>query len=182
MLNNILINSEDISLGEKDLIQICYPKKVKILGYLDLKNMKTYKDLFFESSNVILLMPTNSFNNGHWIAIKKINNMILVYNSYGLPPDGSLLFAKEEYIRNNLTHHLTHLLNTAKDDNIKIFYNNKRLQEFEQHINTCGRYCGLFIKLDLNIDQFNKLLMNNKYNPDELVTLMTMHNRISEII
>ncbi len=105
-----------------------------------------------------------------------------MYDSYGLKPDEDLEYATE-WIRDSTMHHLTAILSHIKSMGLySIVYNKKRMQQFKKGVNVCGRYSALFIRLQLTISQFNTLLDNARYTPDELVSIMSLGPDIHQLI
>lgn len=161
----IAFSGEDI----KNIIGDC-----TLITYGELKKYKSIDDLLHKNGICVILYETKQ-GFGHWCCFFKLNDdMIEFFDPYGLMPDSELRYIPLyfRYISNQKRPHLSFLLSDSKYD---IEYNNYRLQKYKHDINTCGRHvcCRLLYRL-YDIDEYYKMLKSIKrYNPDDIVTIIT---------
>ena len=173
-MDKYLLNAENIDLSGNDILDITN-NETYIMSYEDLHNINNIDELFKDKDSVTILYQTKK-NYGHWVAlIKHDDNNIEFFDSYGLNIDEELKYS-EYNLRlhdNNLVPHLSHLLQTSQ---YNIIHNKIKLQQFVEHVNTCGRHCCVRIKFKkLSLSQYLSLITNNKfYNPDMWVTALTI--------
>lgn len=149
--------------------------KVNVLTYTDLIQYNNINDILGNYGNLVILVELKD-NYGHWICcFKRNNNIIEVFDSYGLKPDDQLNYVDNEFKKNNNMNYpyLSKLLYYSK---YNIEYNQYKLQEKSININTCGRWVVERIKLkNISIDDFYKLYKSDKdIKSDELVTLISL--------
>ncbi len=175
-MDNIIHSAEDISLDEQDLKKICQPYGLHLIFYRDLHTIQDINELFQISNNIIILYRTTR-DYGHFVSLLNYDDHIEYFDSYGEKPDYELKYSQESVrqMQGRIMPHLTHLFNIAKrKDRKKIVYNKIRLQQFHNHVNTCGRWSALRIKFrHLNIKQFQHLFIGQSQNPDAIVTYLT---------
>lgn len=158
------------SLNGNEVTQIVgYP--IKIIKYSDIKKHKNIDDLM-DGYNLLILFETEN-NKGHWCALKKCNNTLYFFDSYGIVPDDELEYTPKQFrIKNNMDKfYLTKLF---YDSDYNIDYNNYQLQKFDDNVNTCGRYCGLFLKLkNISNEDFVKCFKKSGRNYDKMIVDIT---------
>jgi len=137
--------------------------KAKIVLYKDLLNATNILDVIGNTNQCILLFPTEmDDNNGHWVAIlyhPKINT-IEHSDSYGLDATQEIGYSTNPYVKEKL---LNKLYLQAQKDGYKIVYNTFRFQKLKTGINTCGKHSSIRARFRyLDIEQYKKLMMNNK--------------------
>ena len=174
--DNIIKNAENISLNFDDLKKLCDPYDVKVMLYQDLIDIDDINVLFSDSDNLIVLYRTTN-NYGHFVALMKYDTHIEYFDSYGKEPDFELSLSKEtlRHMNGQVIPHIKGLLKEAREKyKYKTIFNNVQLQKFHADVNTCGRYCALRIKLrHINLHRFQSLLINQKHDPDMIVTYLT---------
>jgi hypothetical protein len=149
--------------------------------YNQFANSDNLDDMFNGYDNILIsydhAMKGNTIT-GHWCCLKKLDNKSIVFfDSYGEFPDSQLDNIDKEYREENnmIRSHLSHLLIDSKFKNI--YYNQFEFQCLEPGINTCGRWCGLFLRLAMKPEPFKELIdhLCNMFDlyPDELVTYLT---------
>jgi len=166
-------NAEKLDLSGEDIMRMC-KNKVKIISYEDMENYKTIDDVFDTNNATIILYETQK-NFGHWTLLLKDKNLEF-FDPYGLKPDEELNIDNKynSRIHNGIVvPHLTHLLNKS---NYRIIINRKRLQQFLENINTCGRWCVARVLLrHFTLSKFQKLFTDNvNHTPDFWVTAYTL--------
>lgn len=153
-------------LSKDDIEHICgHP--IKMIIYDDLKKINDISSIFQKKyDNCVLLLYRTSINKGHWVGMKKIDNKILFFDSYGDHPDDQIDYSLP------CNAFLSCLLLIS---NYEVHYNNHRLQG---DYPVCGRYVAIFFKYCTDIDEFPKLLLKYtkkyKLKNDELIYLLTI--------
>ena len=143
---NSIINKEEQKLLNKEEVEDIAGHKVNMVIYDDLYNINNIDDIFKNNyNNCVLLLYRIAENMGHWCAMKKINNKILFFDSYGGHIDDQLSYSP-------FSAQLSKLLYNCNYD---IHYNNEKLQGEKSAC--CGRFCGLFFKYCKDIDLFSKI-------------------------
>ena len=165
-----IFGSENIDLSGDDIERIT-DGKCKIIAYEDLRGFSNIEELLNPHNAVIILYQTKA-NYGHWVSILKYDNHIEFFDPYGFGVDEELEIIDHLHLRNQ-TPHLTHLINNS---NYKIIFNDKKLQKFSEHINTCGRWCSLRVRFkDVSLKKFINLMTKNKhYDGDFWVSALTI--------
>ena len=164
-----ILNAESIDLSGKDIMDIC-KNNTEIVPYHELKAYNSIEDLLQAQGSVILLYELRA-NFGHWVCLYYDKNKTLnFFDSYGMKPDEELKYASY-----NLTEgrpYLTLLLEKYKG---KFIYNDKRLQVFKNHVNTCGRWVAIRIltKDKYTMKEFQDLFKTFKNNGDFYVSALT---------
>jgi len=158
------------------------PSENYIIKYAELENIKNINELLpMDRTFKIILIETEDFNIGHWVAILRFNNCIEYFNSYGEKPDkqkNKLISKLKNFIFNQDDNELTRLIKN-RDKDLKYTYNDYKFQKLKEGINTCGRWLVLRILLmrDLNmeLDEFKRVIVNNVIQhdiyPDALVSI-----------
>ena len=153
-----ILGSENIDLSGADIERIT-DGKCKIIAYEELQKYNTLDELLNPYDAVIVLYQTKK-NYGHWVSILKYDNYIEFFDPYGFGIDEELEIIDHLHLRNQ-TPHLTYLIN---ESNYRVIFNDKKLQKFSEHINTCGRWCSLRVRFkDISLKKFINLMTKNKY-------------------
>ena len=154
--------------------------KVEIFKYSDLSKMNSINELIGKYGKAVILFEINGPDNGHWTALKygqkNGENVIFYFDSYGLMPERELRYLPRRLV--TMSNQLKGLLyKLFRKQPLRICYNQYRLQKLSSGINTCGRWCVLFLKYNLDEDEFAKVFReeSKKYNttPDELSVYLT---------
>ena len=166
--------SEQYDLSDDDILRIT-DNKTKIFLYSDLENVNHIDEILQQYDCCVILYQLEA-NIGHWVClIKRGARKIEFFDPYGLSIDEELKYSKYNLRKHNgeIVPHLTALLEKS---NYKIKSNKVQLQQFKQHINTCGRYCALRIRFkDVSINKFIDLLTKNKsYDADFWASALTL--------
>ncbi len=166
------------ALSSEDLKKLTYGD-ARILTYPEITKYKNIDQVFGDKKAVILLYITTEDNKefsifGHWIAlIKHKNNLIEVFDPYGISIDSELKWRGENFRKEHdqWFPHLTYLLANGK---YNVEFNNTKLQSSLKDTNTCGRHAGVRVNLRrLSLEQYVKLMKSTKYSPDDVVTILT---------
>ena len=119
-------------------------KGIKIIKYGDLDNYNSIDDALGPNNMLVILVET-MINSGHWMCVLKYNNVVEVFDSYGLPIDAGLKYvsAPERKELDEVIPQLSNLLNKC---NYQVVYNKTDLQDWDPNIKTCGRHVCLRLK------------------------------------
>lgn len=173
-MNKLILYSESTSFTNKDIEKISHVNN--IIKYEDLSNISTVDSLLGHFGAVVILYETKQ-NFGHWVCLFKTDyDTLEFFDSYGLSIDEELNFIPK-YTRfqlNEITPHLTAIL---KDSRYKIIQNNFRLQQFIEHVNTCGRWVASRLRLrNLPLEEFIKIFISGlpEITADYLITTYTL--------
>lgn len=173
-MNALISKLKEKAFSDKDIIKLC-KKKVRIIKYPELSKFKNIMTALGPHKALIILYEIEK-NYGHWVSLfQNSKGNIEFFDPYGLKPDDELKFISKNFrkINNEKYPHLTALLlNSDKP----IEYNETRLQQYKEDVNTCGRWCGLRILFrNMLLKDFIKLFKKNKkYSPDFLATSLTL--------
>lgn len=166
---------ELVDVAGKDIVSHTNGK-CKIIRYSDLSSFQSISELFSKMGVpcLALLYQTKDVNTGHWVALIKQPDKLIVYDSYGF----GRLDAELQYTTYDKTALLSQLVAREKEDNpnFSVQVNKKRYQSKNDHISTCGRHTIVRILLySLNTNQFDRFMESVPIqNKDDMVTLMTI--------
>lgn len=150
-------------------------KKCDIISYPDIIKFKNIDELLGKNRQCVLLYLTSK-NYGHWCCVyenPKSGN-ICFFDSYGFIPDDQLKFVSNE-MNVELRQHHKYLTKLLYDSKKPIEYNEYQLQDKLPGIATCGRWVITRLNnKNISVKQFAKYFLNNKIQPDILVTLLTL--------
>jgi hypothetical protein len=169
-----VLKAENYELSDEDLMRIT-DNKTKILLYSDLEQVNDIDEILEPYGCCIILYQLEA-NVGHWCCVMKHNNQTLeFFDPYGLEIDEELKYSKYNLRKHNgeVVPHLTALIEKS---NYNVNSNKVKLQEFKEHVNTCGRWVGMRIRFkDISIKKFIDLFTDNKcYDGDWFVSAMTL--------
>lgn len=145
----------------------------KLVIYKDLLNYNSIIDVFGAKNAIVLLFPVESNTVGHYIALLKNNNnkTITHFDSYGLNASQEIGYTTNIYVKQRL---LNILYTDIQKQGWQVKFNTYKFQQFSSNISTCGRWSTVKILFSyLDDKEFAKLFYNQKYTPDEFVTLIT---------
>ncbi len=171
-MEQLIKQAEKKALSNTDLENIT-DHKFKVYVYDDLKNINTLDEALGPNGAFILLYESQP-NFGHWTCClrthdDKSNNLIEFFDSYNTIPDKEFNFIPEQFKK---AHYLSRLL---KESPYELSYNNHKFQKMKEDINTCGRWCAMRCNFkDLSLEEFKKMMTNDKYDYDSMVTLLCL--------
>lgn len=169
-------------LTDEDILQLA-GNNAKILEYPDLYDYSKIEDIFKDGTEKLILLyladKTPYSSTGHWVCVlpQKNGKVMSFFCPYGIMPDSSIEWTKSKEKRQYLNQdemYLTKLLLDFANRGGSVEYNEKRLQEKDDDVSTCGRHVGLrclFNKIPLK--QYQNVMMKQKkdgWNTDDLVT------------
>jgi hypothetical protein len=169
-MDKLILQNENKDLTDTELAQITNGK-CEIISYHQLANYNNIDDVLGEYKAVIILYET-TYNRGHFTALHiNNNNQLEFFDPYGMYVDKELNWAK--YNEAEGEPYLSELISKSNYDFI---YNKIRLQVWNSHTNTCGRWCALrIIFRDYVLKDFQELFKNNRcYNGDFWTTALTL--------
>ena len=158
-----------------------YLPSANIMTYPELDIIQDIEQLLPRNDSYFVLLYLDTPNSGHWCTLKRFNNDIDYFCSYGTYPDDQIRkwYGKKlatELKENKL--YLTNLLNKTK---LKVNYNDMDYQNKNIDIVTCGRHMINFIKSKKDLKQYYKMMQKLRKETgedyDELVS-----GRISVIL
>lgn len=119
--------------------------RIKILGLtVGLGNGNIKKALIFYETGYDLRNKTRT---GHWCCMASRDKDVYFFDSIGLFPDDQLEHIPDHLriTTNQSERTIGQILRILMKKGFKIHYNDKKLQENVSTVNTCGRYCCLFL-------------------------------------
>lgn len=174
-MDKIIKDSEKFALSGEDLHRIV-DGKANILSYEQLENVSSIEELLQPYGASIILYETKE-NFGHWVCLfEKGEKSLEFFDPYGLKMDEELNFSNELHLRQHqgvITPHLTALVEAG---GYKVKSNTTQLQKFLEDVNTCGRHCGMRLRLrSHSLKEFITLMTKNKeYDADFWVSALTL--------
>lgn len=174
----IIKTMEKIPLEDTD-IRHFLGNEQPIKVYSELSSYTDINQLLPKNNSSLVLLYEQQKNSGHWCAIKKINNTIQYFNSYGGEIDAPLNWSKKNnHLLGQGQPFLSNLLNKCIYD---VFYNIYPYQDFNNfNITTCGLHVCSYLLSGLDLKnyqkQFLKLKKKTGLNNDELITNLMIKN------
>lgn len=181
-MNNIIKNKNDLMeikkypLSNFDIQEVLnnvsHPN-TNIINYEELNNIYHIDEIFDNLGRCIILIPTESLNSGHWVALIKKNNEIEFFDPYG-----KTLKQQEKNLNSNIDIDEDIIIKLCKRDGYKLSYSNKKNQPYSSNIATCGRHSVMRVILyKLSNDEYNKMMekLSKLYNvsSDDIVSIFT---------
>jgi len=154
----------------------------KVVIFADLENYKDIYDLMPEWEDYRIILIESKPRSGHWVCITRRNNHFIFFDSYGYGPFQNLSFVSKKM--NDLLGQektdFSGLFKGLKKGSYTLEHNKKRFQKMDININTCGRWCIVYIGkfiLGYSLKDFQKWMEEQKkksgYSYDEIVSLLT---------
>lgn len=167
IINNLVDDDDEFPIY---LISEDNKKSLTSLIYKHTKKSPYNKDLF--------LIFYNLGGYAHWCAmvINYQTKTAYFYCSFGIFIDGQYAFANSHIDDHSL---VKTILKKLFKIGYEVHYNNQQIQGTIS--NACGRYCALFLALnlidDVNPDKFNSIILNDsqryQLSPDEYIINIT---------
>lgn len=169
-------------LTSAEVQKICgFPLKVTTTSQLHDK--KNIEELFFPMSRgALILFQDNhgeNFFTGHFCCLLKKGDKLIFFDSYGKNVGTQYEYISKKYrnLTNQLKNDIARLMVHSKYGDL--YYNEFEYQEMKKGINTCGRWCGLYLKSNMLPYKFHHLIsdLNKTVAPnastDELSLILT---------
>jgi hypothetical protein len=172
-MDNLIKKLRKKAFSGQDILTVC-DDKTKIITYPQLYEYSDIHEVLSPYDNVVILYETKP-QYGHWITVLKHpeSNTIEFFDSYGLFCDDQLDFISNRFRKENneVYPKLSEMLYNSQ---YKIIYNKTQLQKYRQDISSCGRHVAFRIVMkDTPLHEYVKLLTDNMYDPDTVVTYLT---------
>jgi hypothetical protein len=168
----LIRNSEAQSITGSDLVRMTR-SEARIMSYSDLEGVASIDQLFESKSAAIILYQTRR-GYGHWVALTRTDNLLTFFDPYGMQVDTELELSPFNLRRHDgrAVPHLSHLINQSK---YRLIENRVRLQEYMHTINTCGRWCALWVRESgVGLKGFQELFVGQREKPDYYATALTL--------
>ena len=153
----------------------------KVVKFSDLENYIDIYQLLPEWENYRIILIEQKPRMGHWVCLTRRNDIFIFFDSYGYNPFQNLNFISKK---------MNELLGQEKTDFSGLFkglkkrfiyiidYNKIKFQKMDNNINTCGRWCIVFLSKFIqgySLKEFQLWMDKEKrrtgYNYDEIITL-----------
>ena len=166
LLNKALNGAELMELANE---------KTNIYKYRDLKNISSIDELLDPYDSAVILYESIT-NYGHWTClIKRDNNILEFFDSYGIFPDQELNNIDKDFrtVNNMKIPYLSYLLIKSP---YELQYNNYMFQAKSKNISTCGRWVGYrILKKNISTEEFKNIFDDKILKPDEIICLKTFY-------
>ena len=178
--NYNMFNLQGGSMEEVELNSISdtelkyYLPDCNIKTYPELRNIKDIEELLPKNDSYFILLYLDTPNSGHWTTLKRFNNDIQYFCSYGTYPDKQMNWYGKE-LRKELGESELYLTKLLNKTGLNVNYNDIDYQNKDNlDIVTCGRWCIDFIKSKKNLKEYYKMMSKLKKDTgkdyDELVS------------
>ena len=173
------------NLTESEIISLISPEPVRVFRFKNLEDAKISDIINKNNPNAVIhyqIGEDENHINGHWCAMKYLDKHNIAYfDSYGSNVDAILKKIPKEYKAMSGQNKPFLIEAMIRDPELKnndyIWFNSSRLQKSDPEINTCGRWVGFFLKMDMNPDDFARFIKRiakyNKLSTDELIVILT---------
>jgi hypothetical protein len=154
----------------------------KVIKFSDLENYDNIYDLLTEWLDFRIILIESQKNSGHWVAMVRCHNDFCFFDSYGYNPIQNLNFISKSMnkLLGQEISDFSNLFKKLKKGTFELEYNKKKFQKVSPDINTCGRWCIIFISkwlLGYSLKEFQLFIENQKkesgYSYDEIITLLS---------
>lgn len=151
----------DYSLSDRD-IRGLFNNQVNVITYDKLFGYRNINDLLGPYNRCVILYKSSA-SYGHWCCIKRTGTLISFFDSYGGFPDTQKVKNDPEFIRTSGQgfNYICKLLHQASTTNT-IEFNEHKYQLARKGINTCGKWCYVFLMFNGGTDDFYEFIMNTK--------------------
>lgn len=124
----------------KSLHKKHFGKPIQVIEYHDLIHMRHLDEAFNGDDAIIIYMPTESMNFGHYVALIRNDKdkTYYFYDSYGNVMDSRLIKSKPELYTEE--GNINTLIRLLKDSGYKVDYGHIKLQKIGNESATCGRH------------------------------------------
>jgi len=180
-LQEIVKDAENIYLSGEDVLELT-GRRCRVIKYNELMFISSIDEVLDVDGSVIILYQKEE-QKGHFCLLtnRYKEGSLYFFDPYGYDIDQEVKLADFQ-IRNmggEIVPHLTHLIEKSNYD---LIVSKTQYQEFEEHVNTCGRHCVVRLNyINLSDTEYNIFInKNSHYNPDFWVSVLTVdfHNYI----
>lgn len=172
-MDNLIKGLRKKAFSGEDILTVC-DNETKIITYPELYKFQNIDDVLSPHGCVVILYEMKP-NYGHWVCVIKHEdqNKIEFFDPYGLFCDDQLEFIDTKFRKasNQMFPKLCEMLHDSPYD---IVYNKTQLQKYSSDVSSCGRHVSFRIVMrDTPLNEYVKILKQNKYDPDMTVTYLT---------
>ena len=171
-----------VLLSNNDFSRYIENSDKRVVKFCDLEHFKDVHKLLPKWEDFRIILIEQKINSGHWVCITRRNNNFCFFDPYGNSPYQNLNFISKkmnELLGQEKTD-FSGLFKGLKKGSYKLDYNKKKFQNLDNNINTCGRWCIVFLSKFIqgySLKEFQLWMDKEKrrtgYNYDEIVTLLT---------
>ena len=150
------------ALSDEDIRHIL-GGRCKILKYGELSKYGELDDLVPDLVDYAIVLYEEKENSGHWIGLLKYNNLVELFDPYGLIFDKELSWVglKTRRMLNEATPYLSILLKKER-----YVYNYVKYQDQDSYVNTCGSHvCHRIYRLlhdNMDLEEYHKFMKETK--------------------
>ena len=153
-------------------------KTAKVTLFSSLKSVKSVSELFREYNYHVLFYAVESKDMGHFVGLlyHQDRNIVEYFDSYGETMDTIFSSATYEFNQCKGVNYLKELLiRDQAQYNYKLQQNTVQYQSKRESTATCGRHACVRIAFQfLNLEQYAKMMLDEKLKPDEIVGYLTL--------
>lgn len=163
-------------LSDKDIRVLLPGVPITQYGDLDNKNLSNIIDGKGRGIIFFVEQETPSSLNGHWLAVIRQNDGVLLFDPYGGRKEPWYLDHTWVQARNlkRLHEDKPLLVGIVQRSGYKILYNEHRLQSMTKGVETCGRHCVVRCwNSGVDSDHYANWLIRQDGNPDVTVSKLT---------
>jgi hypothetical protein len=176
----ILNELKKVPIEDKDINKIS--PETKVITYADLKDYNDINELLPNNNDSVIILYEQQENSGHWVAIKKLDDCIYYFNSYGGEIDAPLKWSKDN--NDMLGQGTPYLKILLQKTPLNVYHNSYQYQSDDPNITSCGLWCMSFIKSGLTLQQFyswiQSLKKKYKLSNDDLITKIMVDSVINK--
>jgi len=167
------------SLTDSDIRELT-DNAITVCTYSELIDNGVLNTLLNSPSNACIFLLRASENYGHWLLIwlktEGKEKGIYVYDPYGYDVENDIYKKNvSEELLLDLHQDKPYLLKELYDSGFRIYFNEYKHQKDNKDIATCGKHCVIRSHfLEMDTDDYDKMITKGKLTPDEKVVLLTM--------
>ena len=151
-----------------------YLPSANIMTYPELNIIEDIEQLLPRNDSYFILLYLDTKNSGHWVTLKRFNNDIQYFCSYGTYPDDQIRKWYGVELATELKENKLYLSNLLNKTKLNVNYNDMNYQNKNIDIVTCGRHMINFIKSKKDLKQYYKMMQklkrDKKMSFDEIVS------------
>ena len=128
-----------------DIMNKFQGQNIKIVTYPELKEYSDIIELVSEEISACFILIKTKQNSGHWTVVARYHDNLYYMDSYGVKPDGELSHISKS-LRYELGEDHNYLTSLLEATDMNVTYNDFQFQSYHTDINTCGKWCLVFVK------------------------------------